>query len=335
MDKNQKHIDELIVDYLLGKKTADVLAELSEWIALSEQNQIYFARMQKVWHYSLQAIPDDRYDASAAYERFAARIAKETKAQKKPRTRISTILKYAAVACLLFSVCVFSYKWSEYQMTAAFADITIDVPHGSNSALTLPDGTLVTLNSGSSISYSQGFGMSDRKVHIEGEVYFEVTHDPTRPFYVESDGMQIQVLGTKFNIRNYSYDTQATVSLLEGRVCVSDMQNDCNNLILRPNQKVVMDKTTRRLVKSDAEAAKSVNWKSGVLRFDDMPLRDIVKELERSYNVKITLENASISSLHFYGVFDKKKQSVNDILISLASTGKFLYELQNDVHVIR
>ncbi len=337
---NQDHIDELIAGYLVGQCENEQLDELSGWLGESVENQAYLAQVQKAWHYSVQGMADERFDAEAAFERFRMRArmigsGSQSRAKKDCKLPTLRLMRYVAVACLLVAVCLMSYQWSERSMTESFADITIDVPQGSNSSLRLPDGSLVTLNSGSSISYSQGFGVHDRIVRVEGEVYFEVAHDVEKPFRVESDGMEVEVLGTVFNLRNYAYDTHATLSLIEGKVRVSDALDKENSLILAPDQKVVMDKTTHRLVKSGTCAQQSAAWKKGILVFDDIALSDIVVELERTYDVDICLEDDSISGLHFYGMFDKKTQSIADVLTSLSTTGKFCYEVIDGRHLIK
>lgn len=102
--------------------------------------------------------------------------------------------------------------------------ITVEAPYGSKTKLYLPDGTLVWLNAGSKMSYAQDFGINERSLNLSGEAYFEVTRNEEIPFKVHTEELDVKVLGTKFNFRNYKDDLEAKVCLLEGKVALNTRQ---------------------------------------------------------------------------------------------------------------
>lgn len=117
--------------------------------------------------------------------------------------------------------------------------ITVEAPYGSKTKLYLPDGTLVWLNAGSKMSYAQDFGINERSLNLSGEAYFEVTRNEEIPFKVHTEELDVKVLGTKFNFRNYKDDLEAKVCLLEGKVALNTRQKET---ILHPDQQALLDK---------------------------------------------------------------------------------------------
>jgi ferric-dicitrate binding protein FerR (iron transport regulator) len=191
----------------------------------------------------------------------------------------------------------------------------------------LPDGTLVWLNAGSSLTYSQGFGVDERRASLIGEGYFEVTENPKIPFCIKTGEMYVKVLGTKFNFSNYPNDEEAVVSLIEGKVQVDNLLAKKDRMEILPNQKVLLNKKTRIMRKWKQNARLAAAWTNGLLLFDEILLPDIVKTLERNYDVHIRLADPSLKSFRFYGEFIYREQSIRDILDILSATNKIRYSM--------
>ena len=200
--------------------------------------------------------------------------------------------------------------------------------------MTLPDGSLAYLNSGSRLSYSQGFGVNDRKVELVGEGYFEIARDESRPFIMGSDAIELQVLGTKFNFRDYPDDKTAEVALLEGSVAVTSHINGGGHIKLKPNQRVTLDKNTGRMKAESMDASSSILWTEGVLFFDEEPLERIAKTLEHSYNVNVTIEGDALRRIRFYGEFARKEQTITEVLDVLTRTGSVKYRIEDEVIIL-
>jgi ferric-dicitrate binding protein FerR (iron transport regulator) len=133
-------------------------------------------------------------------------------------------------------------------------------------------------------------------------------------------------LGTKFNFRDYPTDAEAIVSLTEGSVAMCSKKNPDAGQLLKPGQRATVDKESGRIHVENYEVANSMKWTNGRLLFDGEPLPDIVKTLERSYNVKITIADCSLRKLRFYGDFIRQEQTLVEVLDALESTGKLKYE---------
>jgi len=221
-----------------------------------------------------------------------------------------------------------AYQSGEANVKKSFADIQIEAPLGSRSKLYLPDGTMVWLNAGSRLSYSQGFGVDDRRIILEGEAYFEVMRDEKLPFYVSSDHLQLQVLGTKFNFRDYPDDQEVTVSLLEGSVKLDNLLQTDQHIQLTSNQRSILNKESGSMKMEAVTASNATQWTEGFLYFDEELISDIAKELERSYNVQITITNDSLKDFRFYGIFTPQEQTIQEVLDILAITEKIHYSMK-------
>jgi ferric-dicitrate binding protein FerR (iron transport regulator) len=192
----------------------------------------------------------------------------------------------------------------------------------------LPDGTLVWLNAGSKITYSQGFGVDERTVHLTGEGYFEVTKNEKKPFRVKTEELHVNVLGTKFNFSNYPDNEEAIVSLIEGKVMADNAIGKNEQVSLSPDEKVFLNKKTGQMRILQHRAQSAAAWTNGYLFFDEELLPDIIKELERSYNVSIRITDKSLETFRFYGDFTREEQTIEEILNLLVSTNKLKYTIQ-------
>lgn len=282
---------------------------------------------EEIWFSSVSKEELSKYDKDAAFAAFQNRVA-EAESQPRAVTRRLGWLKYAAAVAAVVAVGFFSYRGGQSQLETAMGDIVVEAPQGSRTQMTLPDGTKVWLNAGSKISYSQSFGLVNRLVLLAGEGYFEVAHNEELSFSVESENVRVKVLGTKFNFRDYPSDAEATVSLAEGSVAMNSQQHPADEQLLKPGQRATVDKQTGKIRVEEYEVANATQWTSGKLIFDGEPLQKIVKTLERSYNVKITIADNRLLTLRFYGDFLRQEQTLSEVLDALAATGKIKYNIK-------
>lgn len=225
MEEENKHIDELIANYLTEGLDKNALDELKTWIAASAENQQYFIRQREIRFSAVSREAASVYDKDKAFENFRNRVESQKEIQSTSRRgfSLSALWRYAAVVAIIIAVGCISYWQGEVNVKDTFADISVEAPLGSKTKLYLPDGTFVWLNAGSRMTYSQGFGVDNRKVELEGEGYFEVKRNEKIPFFVKTKDLQLQVLGTKFNFRDYPEDHEVVVSLLEGKVGLNNL----------------------------------------------------------------------------------------------------------------
>ena len=330
MEEENKHIDELIANYLTEGLDKNALDELKTWIAASAENQQYFIRQREIWFSAVSREAASVYDKDKAFENFRNRVESQKEIQSTSRRgfSLSALWRYAAVVAIIIAVGCISYWQGEVNVKDTFADISVEAPLGSKTKLYLPDGTLVWLNAGSRMTYSQGFGVDNRKVELEGEGYFEVKRNEKIPFFVKTKDLQLQVLGTKFNFRDYPEDHEVVVSLLEGKVGLNNLLREEKEAVLSPDERAVLNKANGLLTVESVTASNASQWTDGYLFFDEELLPDIAKELERSYNVKIHIANDSLKTFRFYGNFVRREQNIQEVLEALASTEKMQYKME-------
>lgn len=196
----------------------------------------------------------------------------------------------------------------------------------SKGEFTLPDNTKVWLNSNSRLTYDDTFTRKSRNVKLEGEAFFEVTKDKEKAFNVQMNEVSIQVLGTKFNARNYQHEENEEVVLIEGSVKISG--NEMTPIILKPNEKFTIN---RKELHVNVENTKSYNystWFNQYLSFEDTTLRDIFIQLERWYNVDITID--SKVDLDYRMSLKLNHESIEDILRVISKINGLKYNISTD-----
>lgn len=299
--------------------------ELSAWVEMSPDNRKYFSEMHEVWVAIQAGSASFEYDAGKAYRRFRQK-ARQYSRKYLSRPRVSNFVWQFAGGLALLAVAVFlSYRQGGRQVREAFSDIVIEAPLSSQSRIVLPDSTEVWMNAGSRLVYSQGFGLQDRQLTMSGECFFSVSKDASKPFVVNTPTLQVRVLGTKFNFRSYPDDDEATVALEEGSVSLRNLVREESERILSPNQKAVLNNRTGHIRIAGTQPDNHAAWLDGRLFFNDELLVDIVKELRRNYDVEIEIASESLLQVRFYGGFDRKDLSIDQILARFAATGNIHY----------
>ena len=177
------------------------------------------------------------------------------------------------------------------------------IPSGSRSKITLSDSTVVYLNAGSKLIYPSAFDKNTREVVLFGEAYFEVTKNRHKPFVVKTTAVDIEVLGTHFNVSAYSDDDQIQTVLVEGKVSIA--KNDASvfsrRILLNPSQMAVFNKQTKKMIVNNVDVEHYTLWKDGMLKFEDEDLELIMKKIERYYNLKITFSSPSKGRMKISG----------------------------------
>lgn len=348
-DMKNERIDLLVTEYLSGNLDAGSFEELKAWSLQSEENRRYVRGRIEVWFSSGIAAGTGTFDKEEAFARFRRRVeeagavhaagkaetagkADAAAGRKTYRLTWKTFYKVAAVV-LVILLPLAGYWKGQDTLKGTFADMVVEAPMGARTKLYLPDGTLVWLNAGSRITYSQGFGMDDRRLKLEGEGYFEVVKNRELPFEIHTREVDLRVLGTKFNFRNYPDDEEVTVNLLEGKVGLHNGLKPMPELYLEPDEKMVMDKRTGEMVKVKSRAVNSMLWTQDELFFDEELLTDIAKKLMRSYDVRIEIAD-SLKNRRFYGSFRIMGNTIEEVLESIASTNRMKYRYENERYIL-
>lgn len=170
---------------------------------------------------------------------------------------------------------------------------TIQTPKGGKFKVTLPDGSKVWLNSASTLSYPTAFSGTQREVKLKGEAYFEIAHNKHVPFRVESNSQIVEVLGTHFNINSYDDEEYTKTTLLEGSVRVilnSSKKDIANTKLLKPGEQSQTNSTQSAIRIENTDTEKAIAWKNGYFKFKNTPIREIMREIERWYDVELVYE---------------------------------------------
>jgi len=311
MNKDTTYYELLISKYLSGETDAAELAELRDWIVLSDENRSLFTHTRKAWALAESMHVETNTDLDAEWSALKNRIA----ADKVPRVRKlntrpeKTILRVAAIALVLILPSVLYFL---FFMTPNTGMLVADRQQVES---TLPDGTQVTLNTGSTLLYPQKFKGDERKVALKGEAYFDVAHNQEKPFVIDAEDMQIRVLGTTFYVNTNSKDNNMEVVLLSGSVKLTYAGKE---MLLEPGEKAVVLKNFDEIVKQSSDDPNLLAWKTRILRFNDTPLKEIVTLLSKVYQNDIRILNPEIEDCRITATFEK--QSLEAVLMVLQST---------------
>lgn len=268
-------------------------------------------------------------DEGAAREKILNRVLFSINhAESKPKYSFLKIVSLSAAAILIMGLAVgFLLKDELIDRFITYPQVTIETKQGENKKVTLPDGSVVTLNAVTKLSYPSHFKHKAREVTlVDGEAYFDVKHDEETPFEVKAGKTLTHVLGTAFNISSYSFSQTISVTVTHGKVAV-------NNEMLLPNEQLVYHKTSAKLQKRTLLASNVTAWLQGGLAFSDESFKTVAAILERKYNVSINFANQEMEDFHFtanYGSAD----GLLVILDDLTMTRGLSYEInQNKITI--
>lgn len=329
--EQHNEIDELVALYISGEASREILDELMRRARESDAARRYIREQLELNFSASVAGSCSDVDEIAAYKRFLKRV--DRKKRKLRLTWNSRWMMRVAAVILIVLLPMWAYYQGGETVKDTFSDIVVEAPKGSRTKLYLPDGTLVWLNVNSRIVYSQGFGVNDRKLTLQGEGYFEVTHSEELPFEIITREVRLRVVGTKFNFKNYPDDEEVIVNLLEGKVALRNEIKPRPELYMEPDEKVIIDKRTGEMRKTRTDARHVNAWTRDELFFDEELLEDIAKKLMRIYDVKIEIAD-SLRNRRFYGNFKLMGNNIDEVLQTIASTKRMKYRYENEKYIL-
>jgi hypothetical protein len=212
----------------------------------------------------------------------------------------------------------------------------IKIPKGKVFKLILSDSTEVWLNSGSKLKYPKTFikGLANRKVELEGEAFFKVSHNKKMPFIVNSKNLRVEVLGTEFNISSYIEEKNSTTTLVKGSVKVKNRSHKTSaSLLLTPSHQAIYNKDNDAMTSKKVNTIEFTSWMQKKIIFNNTPFKDLVKRIERTFNVIVVNNNNSIKEELFTGHFDD--ESIDVIFKSLSASFKFNYTINENIITIK
>ncbi len=204
------------------------------------------------------------------------------------------------------------------------------VPNGGEYQLRLSDGTVVYLNAGSRLKYPVSFGSDCRKVELEGEGYFEVAPEATRPFIVCTQELNVNVLGTGFNVASYEDESEVAVTLVHGKIAV---ENKEKSVVLIPDEQLVFNRHNKEMMVQKVDAKMIAAWTKGILVFDSMPLSELAVKLGRWFDVDFFFTSEKLKQLRFTGTV-RRYSDIEYILSLIESTTNIRLSLKGSTIVV-
>lgn len=252
----------------------------------------------------------------------------EIRMDKKNHPRWYRYAGYAASIALLFSLAYVFMKPNGTTETSPYSTMETVTSIGENRTVELSDGTKITLNANTTLLYPKKFSGMSREVSLKGEAFFDVAHDPKKPFVVSTDnGMKIQVLGTVFNVRSYPEDLNVETTLVSGKVKVVE-ERDKKTVVLNPSQRATYVKREDKLIVDNVQTENFTAWRRGKLIYDETPIRQVIGDLKRKYRIAISVESPEIMDYKYTGEFDNL--SIEQIMDLFEVSSPILYKMKNN-----
>ena len=305
-------IENILLRFLQQKLSPEELKELNEWSQDPENHQKLIQYL-KIWIWSAQLKNrSPQVEFSDTWQKII-----NNRPTEIPKTRkLNVIFRYAATILILISIGWWGNQFfTGKKVISEIREYTIAANNNSNSVITFPDKTVAYLRQGSSLRYDPEFTSGERKVYLEGEAYFEVSHDEDHPFIVSTANAQIRDLGTRFDVSAEKGSDLTQTTLVEGKVEFET--NAGKKYVLQPNEMIAFNAKTNdaQLKKVDPELY--IAWKDGKIIFRDETLGEITDKLEKFYDVKFKYENTDIADKYrFTGTF-YAKTPINEVITML------------------
>ena len=273
---------QLILKYLRGDATLDERLEVMEWASQSDVNRKELETMRRIY----DAVLLSDYDAAPAGEK------------RKPAAHIFRWAVSAAAAAAI-AAGIWFFGFSNEPEPQALAAATLEAPVGHQTVTVLNDGTRIRLNSGSKLEIC-GDNVDERRVILNGEAYFDVAENPDRPFIVRTSGMEVQVLGTEFNVT--AYDEIQSVVLVEGKVEARPLDGSAR-VTMHPDQLFEYDASSGGRVLADVCPAEYISWTEGYVLLRSTTVSEIFTKLERYFGVEIACPDDFLEDVKVSGKF--------------------------------
>lgn len=292
---------EVLIKYLNNNCTDKEFKELEDW--LKNKSSTYVGKYWSFEHWKMFE-PDLKKEDEKKYSALLDKIHHKINLEHRKKSD-SKVINFSKVAkwlsrasAILFipllGVVLYLLSYNNFQ-TEKFTDLTVDsleviAPIGSRTVVQLSDGTEVNLNYGSKIKYPQNFTGNTRNISLVGEAYFDVAHNPGKPFIVKTGKLNITALGTEFNVQSYPGDNIISATLIEGKVVIDKiLSNEKSDRVgaMEPGQHVKYNKESEKITYSKGNIDKYIAWKNGKMVFDNEPITEVARELSRKFNVDI------------------------------------------------
>ena len=318
MEKSEK-----ILKVAMGSSVEDK-EQVLEQIKKDKQDMATYKSAKIAWSFLAASKEVPSHEVEESYKKLRQRIKKA----EAPSKRLP-FLKYAAVLVLLIGISLIMF-WlggnhqSNKKQSVHYS--TVVAEYGQIAHVILPDSSIVWLNSGTKLIYSNDFAVNSRHLKLEGQAFFEISKNKNLPLKVSTEsGITVKVLGTKFDVRAYSGDEEVSVVLEEGSVELESFSSQGTNQKLVPGEMVTYNVSENKMDIVSIETGDYTSWKEGALVFIDEPMQQVIRKIERRYNVEVEVINPAVYQSIFNANF--KNESLEEILDFIQFSCPITYQL--------
>ena len=308
---------DILYKFFEGNASFEEEAAVKQWMEESAENRLVFLKERKLFDAML--LLGNEEIIKNGKKRFSINLS-------SLRTEL---IKLAAVVAITLGGSYFYYQSSLEKELMAMQTIT--VPAGQRINITLVDGTNVWLNARTSLSYPVKFGKNNRQVVLDGEAYFDVTKDKSKPFIVQTDNYNVEVLGTQFDVNAYSETGEFETTLMSGSVKVASASDSTQKITLKPNSKVFLQ--DGKLHVTAVDDYNPYRWKEGLICFKNETFTSIMKDFEKYYGLTIQVKNKNVFKYVYTGKF-RQTDGIDYALRVLQKDIKFTYQRDDENQII-
>lgn len=322
----QADIREQILHYYAGRLTSGEKRELLERLQLMTEDELQLLYPASEWEETEDAVLTETELATALHRHHQLRGGKKN----------TPVLWYAAAACLAGALVVTGYFSGWMNRSAGSKTValkTIQVQNGEPLAVTLADGSKVTIHGGSTLLVPEIFTGQEREIFLQnGEAFFDIKSDPAKPFIVHTGNMDVRVLGTSFSIRDYNEEADGAVTVRTGKVAVNPSGETGAALHLLPGSKAALHKASRTLKPVTADTTAAFGWMQREYIFRGETLREIIKRLKHGYQVTFRVDSEALLNKRFSATF--RQNTMTEIMEQLRLMGNIQYRVKGDTIII-
>ncbi|HDR51812.1 MAG TPA: FecR family protein [Mariniphaga anaerophila] len=295
--------------YFEGRATDNELNNLLDWLQKKE-NRIVFSSYRLDWKKSLESsqFPGG---GEKSWQRLQATLGQKSYNRWQKSRKIQQFYRVAAIFFFVVSLGSMAWFFTHQPQTIPETFTSVMAENGQISKVELPDGSLVWLNSGSKITYNNYFSTNNRELTLTGEAYFHVQRSETLPMLVTCKGLQVKVLGTRFNINSFNAEHAVEVVLEEGSVELINTTINDNFYRMNPGERVNVNLETNLYSARKVNTIRYTSWREGVVNIYDLSIEDLVRRLEKRYNQKFEL-TPEVKKLRY--TFTIENEPLEDVL---------------------
>ncbi|UYQ91445.1 FecR domain-containing protein [Chitinophaga horti] len=323
----------LLRKFIDNRCTPEELVRVRTFLQQPEAEQLLEEMLNERW----TEIPDEPAETTQLEAWQATFRQKITTPKPLPakRFKLMPMFKYAAAVLLIATVGGYGwYHFNKKQAPMAIAMLESTTKAGKLLKVVLPDSTIVYLNAESRLQYPEQFTGDARTVSLQGEAFFDVKQDDRHPFFVKTDELQVQVLGTSFNVRSYKDDEAIAVTVATGKVGVTIPGGNTPGSILLPDQELTYARKSGQVQVAATIAANSHAWEKGAFVFNYETLENITKRLSRWYGITVSCANPALLQQRYK--LKIRNEKLHNVLQALSTSGKgFRYEIRGNTVVIK